>query len=129
MERSMTHSARDESPSPTPAETLAPADAYASCLRDYLLTHGEEALYRASLLSRSFVEGGLGPEEIVALHGEAFSQAVGGLSYREQARASMDAIQFLLEVMIAYGVQHREYMEMRLRETARLAAEQTDEER
>ena len=56
----------------------------------------------------------MGPEEIIAMHGDAFGQVISGLGYREQARASGDALQFLLEVMIAYGVQHREYLELKM---------------
>jgi signal transduction histidine kinase len=41
------------------------------------------------------------------------------MSYRERARASTDALQFLLEVMIAYGVQYQAYLELRLRERER----------
>jgi len=60
-----------------------------------------------------------------------------GLSYRERARASTDALQFLLEVMIAYGVQYQAYLALRLREReheieARVALERqraTDAER
>ena len=81
-------------------------------LRDYLLAHSEDALYRASLLSRACIQAGLGPEEIIALHGEAFAKATAGLDYRGQARAGTDALAFLLEVMIAYGVQHQELVEV-----------------
>lgn len=80
-------------------------------LRDYLHAHSEDSLYRASLLSRACIEAGLGPEEIIALHGEAFAHATASLDYRGQARAGTDALAFLLEVMIAYGVQHQELVE------------------
>lgn len=103
-------------------------ETYAVALTEYCRTHSEEALYHASLLSRAFVEARLGPEEIIALHGEAFAQVVMGLSYREQARASTDAIQFLLEVMIAYGVQHQEYLELRVQEAKRTFETRTLEE-
>ncbi|MEP6694810.1 MAG: ATP-binding protein [Chloroflexota bacterium] len=104
---------------PAPPST----EQYTAVLRDYLSTHSEDALYRASLLSRACIEGGIGPEEIIALHGEAFAAGITGLSYREQARAGTDALAFLLEVMIAYGVQHREFVDVRLAaETARADA-------
>ncbi|GAC1486287.1 MAG: hypothetical protein NVS1B1_01360 [Candidatus Limnocylindrales bacterium] len=98
------------------ASTAAPpsTEQYTAVLRDYLHAHSEDALYRASLLSRGCIEAGLGPEEIVSLHGEAFALATGTLSYREQARAGTDALAFLLEVMIAYGVQHQELVEVSL---------------
>ena len=79
---------------------------YAAVLADYLNEGGESALYRASLLSRRFVETKTGPDEIVALHVEALQQATDGLAPRRMLMAATDALQFLLEVMIAYGVQH-----------------------
>lgn len=94
-------------------------DLYAEILGMYLRTHGEDALYQASLMSRGFVEQRIGPEEIVALHVEALQQFTRDLPDREQAMAASDGLHFLLEVMIAYGVQHKEYLELRLKELAR----------
>lgn len=96
---------------------------YGAVLGTYLHAQSEDALYRASLLSRACIDAGLGPEEIIALHGEAYAQAVAGFSFREQARAGTDALAFLLEVMIAYGVQHQELVEVSLAvERARVEA-------
>ncbi|MBI3969038.1 MAG: hypothetical protein HY329_25645 [Chloroflexi bacterium] len=107
------------------------AEEYASSLGEYLKTRSEAALYRASLLSQTFIEQGLGPEEIIALHVEALDELSRGQSYREQARASGDAHQFLLEVMIAYGVQYKQYMELRMveRERQTAAAAATERQR
>lgn len=99
-----------------PATT--PCERYGEALDEFIRTGGEAALYQASLLSRSFVEQGIGPEEIIALHVEALAAATADLSDREQARAATDGLQFLLEVMITYGVQHKQYLELRLRELA-----------
>jgi two-component system phosphate regulon sensor histidine kinase PhoR len=101
-------------------------DRYAHVLREFIHTGGEAALYQASLLSRAFVEQGVGPEEIVALHVEALATATADLSYREQARAATDGLQFLLEVMITYGVQHKQYLELRLQELARSEASKAE---
>jgi signal transduction histidine kinase len=101
----------------TTSETTNALDAYTEILSQYFSSRAEEALYRASLLSRRFIEEGLGPEEIVAVHADAVEQAMEGRSYRERARASTDALQFLLEVMIAYGVQYQAYLTLRLRES------------
>ena len=89
---------------------------YSDALSDYIRTRSEASLYRASLLGRAGVEGGLGPDELIALHAEALEHAVGGLSYRQVAGAGVDALQFLLEVMIAYGLTYREYLELKVRE-------------
>jgi signal transduction histidine kinase len=105
------------------------ADTYGQVLADYLTTRSEAALYRASLLSQTFVEHGLGPEEIIALHFETLELAMENYTYREQARAIGDAHQFLLEVMIAYGVKYKEYLELRVRESLREAEARTTIER
>lgn len=99
----------------------SPLESYRRVLLDYLGTHGEAALYQASLLSRQFVEQGIGPEEIVALHVEAFDLATERQPYRSRVQASADGLQFLLEVMIAYGVQHQAYTQLRLAELQRQA--------
>ena len=102
---------------------------YGPSLATYLRAHDEEALYRASLLSRTCIESGLGPEDIIALHFEALERATEGMSYRDQARASADAHQFLLEVMIAYGVQFKDYLELKLAESLRDAESRAAHER
>ena len=105
------------------AEPTTPdgAAAYEAALARYVRTRSEAGLYEASLLSQGFVRAGLGPEEIIAMHADALAGALAGLSFREQARAATDAVQFLQEVMIAYGVNHREYLELRVAEHLRQA--------
>jgi len=98
-------------------------DDYAQILREFITTGSEGALYRASLLSKSFVDQQIGPEDIVAIHVEALQTAVADLSYREQARAAADGLQFLLEVMITFGVRYKEYLDSRLRELAHSEAD------
>ncbi len=97
------------------------ASQYPDVLAEYLRTHSEDALYRASLLSRLCVNEGLGPEDILALHVESLDGLVAALPIPKRGRAQHDAHQFLLEVMIAYGVQYRHYLELRLGERTRLA--------
>jgi signal transduction histidine kinase len=97
-------------------DVVAPPDRYGDVLAAYLQDPGEQALYDASLLSQDLVQLGVGPEEIVALHMEALDQALEGFTPREQARCVGHAHQFLLEVMIAYGLTYREFLEMKVRE-------------
>src|SRR5215218_5084624 len=97
-------------------------DRYGEVLTEYLRTRDERELFQASLLSNDFVESGVGPDEIIALHVEALDQALEGATYREQARAIGDAHQFLLDVMIAYGLKYREYFELKQQESDRAAA-------
>jgi signal transduction histidine kinase len=96
-------------------------ETYEQILGEYVESRSEEALYRASMLSQQFIEEGLGPEDIIALHFEASEHFLAELGIRERTRAMSDAHQLLLEVMIAYGVKYREYLEYRLQETVREA--------
>jgi signal transduction histidine kinase len=109
-------------------ETASPED-YQQVLEAYVQTRHEAALYRASLLSAALVQAALGPEDIVSLHMEALDRITAEMPPRDQVRAVSDAHQFLLEIMIGYGVHYREYLELRLEEglreaDARLAREQ-----
>ena len=106
-----------------------PESQYVAALKEYTRTHSEASLYEASLLSHQFVRGGLGPEDIIALHAGALDLATEGLSFREQARASTDALHFLLEVMIAYGINHRDYLELKVREQERASEKEVERER
>src|SRR5687768_11359745 len=96
------------------ADTAISTDSYGAVLSAYLQTRSETALYHASLLGQKLVESALGPDDIIALHAEALEQAITGLPYRQRAGASVDALQFLLDVMIAYGIHHQNYLELRL---------------
>lgn len=109
---------------PAASDQDDPVRAYAVILGEYFASHAEDALYRGSLLSQRFVDEGLGPEEIIAIHAEAVDLASKDFSYRERARTSADALQFLLEMMITYGVQYRAYLDLRLREREREIAAQ-----
>src|SRR5581483_11226042 len=104
-------------------------DAYDTVLAEYLRSGSEESLYRASLLSESCIENGLGPEDIIALHFESLDKVLAGRSPLERARGHSEAQQFLLEVMIAYGVKYREYLELRLQEGLRDAEARAELER
>ncbi|MEA3060123.1 MAG: two-component system, OmpR family, sensor kinase, partial [Sphingomonadales bacterium] len=108
---------------------VVPTDAYAEALAEYCRDRSESALYRASLLSQTFVESGLGPEDIIALHCESLDAVLTGRPAREQVLATGDAHQFLLEVMIAYGVKYKEFLELRLSQSLREAEARSSRER
>ena len=91
--------------------------AYAAALNEYLDTRSESSLFQASLISQHFVESGFGPDDIIALHFESLETMLPRMSAREQSRAVGAAHQFLLEVMIAYGVKYKEFLELKLRES------------
>jgi signal transduction histidine kinase len=90
------------------------AEDYGTVLESYVRDRSEEALYRASLLSRSLLESGLGPEDIIALHVEKLDDVLENIPTRIKGRAFGDAHQFLLEIMIAYGVHYKQYLELKL---------------
>jgi signal transduction histidine kinase len=58
---------------------------------------------------------------------EALEQELEGVTPREQARCVGHAHQFLLEVMIAYGLTYREYLELKVRERDSVAAQAVQE--
>src|SRR4051794_36977473 len=107
----------------------ATPDSYDRVLAEYLHSGSEESLYQASLLSQACIESGLGPEDIIALHFESLDKVLSHRTPLERARANSEAQQFLLEVMIAYGVRYREYLEIRLKEGLRDAEKRADLER
>ena len=109
------------------AADATPLDRYGEVLTEYLHAPGEQALYDASLLSQDLVRHGVGPEEIVALHMEALDRTLEDITPREQARCVGHAHQFLLEVMIAYGLTYREFLEMKVRERESVAAQAVQE--
>jgi len=111
---------------PGAADDVAPIETYDQVLAEYVRSGSEAALYQASLLSQSCIESGLGPEDIVALHFESLEKVLGSRRPLERVRLLGDAQQFLLEVMIAYGVQYREYLELRLKESLRDAESQAE---
>lgn len=103
--------------------TLQPAtvsiENYTEALQRYLNTRTESELYHASLLGQQSVEDGIGPDEIVGLHTESLMRVLESISPRQAATAATDALSFLLEVMIAFGVHHQKYLELRLFERTR----------
>lgn len=103
--------------------------AYAAALNDYIDTRNESALFHASLLSQHFVESGFGPDDIIALHFESLEATLPRMSAREQSRAVGAAHQFLLEIMITYGVKYKEFLELKLRESIREAETRAELER
>ena len=101
----------------TPQDLIAgprglPEADYDGVLRDYLLSGSEDALYRASLMSRDLVDRRVGPDDLIALHAESVERVMQTLPPLDRVRAFPGANQFLLEVMIGYGVHHRQYLDL-----------------
>lgn len=116
-------------PSSDASSITEPTEAYADALAEYCRNRSEAALYRASLVSQTFVESGLGPEDIIALHCEALEGILAGRSARDQVQATGDSHQFLLEVMIAYGVKYKDFLELRLSQSLHEAETRSERDR
>lgn len=102
---------------------------YETTLAEFLKVQSERALYDASLLSKEFIEQGIGPEEIVALHTESLEHLLPSVSAIERARIMGLSLQFLLEIMISYGIRYKEYLDLRMTEATRAIQMQTEVER
>jgi two-component system, sensor histidine kinase and response regulator len=114
------------------AESTPPIKEYVEILLEYLKSHSEEALYRASLLGKSFLEAGVGPDEITAIHCDAVSEIVSNkelLSAIERVRWMDSSSQFLLEFMVAYGAKYKEHLDFKLNQSIREAEAKLARER
>lgn len=81
---------------------------YKDLLQDYIKTQDENALYRAELVSKSFIKRNILPEEIINLHNQALMEL-----YPKQYEDLKHSMNFLLETMISYGLAHQEYQTLR----------------
>lgn len=106
---------------------------YATVLFEFCRSHSEDSLYQASILSATFIQQGLGPDEIVAMHFDAVQEVANDESFTpaDRIRVLNDAHQFLLEVMIGYGAQYKEFLDLKLDAALRRAesAERSEREK
>lgn len=86
---------------------------YYNNLRAYLSDPCESNLYQASLFSSSMVENGIGPDEIVELHSRVLKDIINGQSALALMNSTMQSFTFLLEIMITYGLIHKEFLDTR----------------
>ncbi len=84
---------------------------YANLIREFTYDSSERVLYKASKLSKGFVEQGLGPEDIVDIHMRAAEQVTRENPPLKGPQIILNSFGLLLESMMAYGLAHREYME------------------
>jgi sigma-B regulation protein RsbU (phosphoserine phosphatase) len=81
---------------------------YQDILNKYLQKTAENHLYEGQQLSKSMMEQGVSPEEIVGFHIEVLKKSLPNLP-----PDLLNAFNFLLEVMIGYGLQYREHQSLR----------------
>lgn len=84
---------------------------YESILSEYLLSSSENSLYEASILSSNLVYKGIGPDEIIEIHLQSLENILKNTSSLKGATIILQSFNFLLEIMVAYGLAHREYLE------------------
>lgn len=98
---------------------------YTRLLKHYLQKEQDEeaqesVLYQVSLLAVRMLGAGYGPEDVVELHSEALTQ-LAETGVIVNATPLPAAMNFLLEVMIAYGVRHREQIQYEMEASERRA--------
>ncbi|MBM7705026.1 PP2C family protein-serine/threonine phosphatase [Metabacillus iocasae] len=84
---------------------------YKDILANYIQTQNEQILYQGQKLSRKSLENEISPEDIVSIHKEVIEEIYPTIP--EKVLHSMD---FLLEVMISYGLAYREHQNLKNRQ-------------
>ncbi|GAB4074257.1 phosphoserine phosphatase RsbU [Barrientosiimonas marina] len=81
---------------------------YRELLKHYIETQDEESLYGAEQISKELIQNNVPPEEIINLHIRVMSELYPAIP--DNFRYSLN---FLLEIMIAYGITYQEYYSLR----------------
>ncbi|MCG7346326.1 PP2C family protein-serine/threonine phosphatase [Sporosarcina sp. ACRSL] len=80
---------------------------YKEILKKYLETHSEEDLYVGQQFSRRFIEKEIAPEDVISIHKNALLQLHPTLQDEV-----WDSLDFLIEMMIHYGLTLREHQSL-----------------
>lgn len=86
---------------------------YKQMLENYLRTQGEEDLYLGQQFSRSFIEKNIAPEDVISIHKTAVEELIRDLP--DDVSISFD---FLIEMMIHYGLALKEHQSLVRRQEA-----------
>nr|WP_304979510.1 PP2C family protein-serine/threonine phosphatase [Alkalihalobacillus sp. AL-G] len=86
---------------------------YQQFLSSYLSGKTEQALYKAQQFSRKMLEQSISPEEVINMHSTVLETINGDIP--EEIRDSFD---FLIEVMMGYGMAYREHQILRDKQMA-----------
>ncbi|RKD73205.1 MULTISPECIES: PP2C family protein-serine/threonine phosphatase [Sinobaca] len=81
---------------------------YRKILVTYLKEKNEQGLYYAQQFSKKVLENQISPEEVVSLHIEAIEEL-----FPYMPEGAVDSFEFLLEVMMGYGLAYREHQSLR----------------
>ncbi|KOR81474.1 PP2C family protein-serine/threonine phosphatase [Peribacillus frigoritolerans] len=81
---------------------------YLEALSTYLKDKNEQALYQGQKISRLHIKYNISPEEIISMHKNNLMEL-----YPELPGKVLDSFDFLLEVMMGYGIAYREHQSLR----------------
>ncbi|WP_088073282.1 MULTISPECIES: PP2C family protein-serine/threonine phosphatase [Bacillaceae] len=84
---------------------------YKEMLNNYMQSKSEHTLYSAQQFSKEMLEKDMSPEEVVSLHKSVITELV-----NDPSGELLDSFDLLLEVMIGYGLAHREHLSLRDRQ-------------
>jgi len=88
---------------------------YEVILRDYLSEGSEADLYSALNLGKICVEEEIGPDELVGLHLAALKRFMKEDKAELTVEKLLQSLNLLVEVMVAYGLCYRNYIESKIR--------------
>lgn len=80
---------------------------YKKILADYMVNQTERNLYIAQNFTRQLIQKNISPEDVVSIHKNAVEQI-----FPQQMNESQPAYDFLIEVMVHYGMAHREHQSL-----------------
>ena len=81
---------------------------YREALSAFLKEQTEQALYQGQKISRKTIEYKISPEEIISMHKNFLMDTC-----NNQPEKILDSFDFLLEVMMGYGIAYREHQSLR----------------
>ncbi|WP_096201990.1 PP2C family protein-serine/threonine phosphatase [Bacillus sp. FJAT-45350] len=88
--------------------TLSLETHYRHILESFLSVKSEKGLYEAQQMTRRLLESQISPEEIVSIHYSTLEKV-----YPDMPPEVHDSFEFLLEVMIGYGLAYQEHLTLR----------------
>ncbi|MBX8945063.1 PP2C family protein-serine/threonine phosphatase [Lysinibacillus sp. K60] len=80
---------------------------YKKILADYMVNQTERNLYIAQNFTRQLIQKNISPEDVISIHKNAVEQI-----FPNQMNDSQPAYDFLIEVMVHYGMAHREHQSL-----------------
>ncbi|WP_107948852.1 PP2C family protein-serine/threonine phosphatase [Lysinibacillus parviboronicapiens] len=80
---------------------------YKKILSDYMIDKTEKNLYIGQNFTRQLIQKNVSPEDVVSIHKNAIAQI-----FPDRIKEVQSAYDFLIEVMVHYGMAHREHQSL-----------------